>query len=42
MTTAELEDLLYAIGMESQEAWKHMEELCKLLGVEFPPKSKDQ
>jgi len=31
------EDDLYAIGMESQHAWHKMEELCKALGLPYPP-----
>lgn len=28
---------LYAMGMESPTAWAKMEELCKALGIQFPP-----
>lgn len=35
-----LEDLLYAIGMESLTAWKNMKELCEKLGVNYPPEPK--
>lgn len=28
---------LYSMGMESDTAHKHMAELCKLLGVPYPP-----
>ena len=36
----ELESLLYAIGMESSTGYRHMEMLCDLLAVPFPPKNK--
>lgn len=28
---------LYRMGMESDTAYKHMSELCELLGVPYPP-----
>jgi len=31
------ENDLYAIGMESPTAWLKMEELCKALGIQYPP-----
>lgn len=31
------ENDLYAIGMESPTAWEKMEELCKALGIQYPP-----
>jgi hypothetical protein len=31
------ENDLYAIGMESPTAWAKMEELCKALGIPYPP-----
>ena len=34
------EDDLYAIGMESPTAWLKMEELCKALGIQYPPQQK--
>lgn len=39
MDKATLEDLLYCIGMESDAAYKNMEPLCKLCGVQFPPRT---
>ena len=36
----ELESLLYAIGMESNTGYGHMEMLCDLLAVPFPPRNK--
>ena len=35
----ELEAILYAGGMESDVIYKHMEMLCDLLAVPFPPKN---
>ena len=35
----ELESLLYAIGMESNTGYRHMEMLCDLLAVPYPPKN---
>lgn len=35
-----IEDLLYAIGMESQIAHENMQLLCRLLNVNFPPEKK--
>lgn len=29
---------LYCMGMESDTAYKHMEQLCWLLGYPFPPR----
>jgi hypothetical protein len=29
---------LYCMAMESQTAYRHMEELCYRLGYEFPPR----
>lgn len=29
---------LYCMAMESQTAYRHMEELCHRLGYEFPPR----
>ena len=40
MTNEELEDLLYAVGMESPTAWHHMKALCEKLGVNYPPEPK--
>lgn len=31
------ENDLYAMGMESPTAWAKMEELCKALGIQYPP-----
>lgn len=28
---------LYAMGMESETAYQHMQELCELVGVVYPP-----
>jgi hypothetical protein len=36
----ELESILYAIGMESSTGYRHMEMLCDLLAVPFPPRNK--
>ena len=36
----EIEGILYAIGMESNTGYRHMEMLCDLLAVPFPPKNK--
>ena len=36
----ELEGILYAIGMESNTGYRHMEMLCDLLAVPYPPKNK--
>jgi hypothetical protein len=33
---------LYAMGMESPTAWAKMEELCKALGVQYPPQLQKQ
>ena len=35
----ELESILYAIGMESNTGYRHMEMLCDLLAVPYPPKN---
>ena len=35
----EIEGILYAIGMESNTGYRHMEMLCDLLAVPFPPKN---
>lgn len=35
MTSADL----YAIGQESQTAWYLMQDLCKQLGMPFPPEA---
>lgn len=32
---------LYDMAMESDTAYKHMERLCELLGVTFPPDEND-
>lgn len=37
-TTEQLSGLLYCIAMESETAFQMLPELCKRLGVEFPPK----
>jgi len=42
MNEEQLSDLLYSIGMESQEAWHHMRLLCALLDVEYPPKKMEK
>ena len=36
----ELEAILYAGGMESDVIYKHMEMLCDLLAVPYPPRNK--
>ena len=33
---------LYAMGMESNTAYRLMPELCKLLGMPFPPATSEQ
>ena len=40
MTTEQLEDLLYCMGMESPTAWQNMKALCEKLGVNYPPEPK--
>ena len=35
----EIEGILYAIGMESSTAYEHMDVLCQLLDVPFPPRN---
>jgi hypothetical protein len=40
MTNEELEDLLYAISMESYTAWRNMKAICEKLGVNYPPEPK--
>jgi len=37
MTKQEIISMLYAIGMESGTACKHMEYLCAALEVPYPP-----
>jgi len=37
-----LSDIMYAVGMESQEAWHHMKTLCDAMGIDYPPKRKDE
>jgi len=32
---------LYAIGMESETAYKFMRELCEQFGIDFPPQLKE-